>query len=159
MLAGMSPRGRPSRLEVYQRLDVQIAELRERLGGLPSPREAADIWRGIWFEEAHHSTAIEGNTLVLKQVEQLLAEGRAVGNKELSEYLEVKGYADAADWVYGQAIEPEYESDEPLTLAEIRRVHHLAMQPVWNVARIPAPPRTRAPASSAATTSPPFPVG
>ena len=134
----MSPRGRPSRLEVYQRLDVQIAELRQRLGGLPNPREAADIWRGIWFEEAHHSTAIEGNTLVLKQVEQLLAEGRAVGNKELSEYLEVKGYGDAADWVYGQAIEPEYESDEPLTLAEIRRVHHLAMQPVWDVAPHPS---------------------
>jgi hypothetical protein len=32
-----------------------------------------------------------GNTLVLKQVEALLAEGRAVGNKELSEYLEVRG--------------------------------------------------------------------
>ncbi|MCA1601539.1 MAG: Fic family protein, partial [Acidobacteria bacterium] len=86
MLAVVSSRGRPSRLEVYQRFDVQIIELRQRLGGLPSPREAADIWRGIWFEEAHHSTAIEGNTLVLKQVEQLLAEGRAVGNKELSEY-------------------------------------------------------------------------
>ena len=34
----------------------------------------------------------------------LLEEGRAVGNKELREYLEVKGYADAADWVYSQAI-------------------------------------------------------
>ncbi|MGI9000654.1 MAG: hypothetical protein ACR2GH_03205 [Pseudonocardia sp.] len=67
----MSPRGWPPRLEVYQRLDVQIAELRQRLGGLPNPQEAADIWRGIWFEEAHHSTAIEGNTLVLRQVEQL----------------------------------------------------------------------------------------
>lgn len=58
------------------------------MGGLPSPLEAADIWRGIWFEEAHHSTAIEGNTLVLKQVEALLAEGRAVGDKALREYLE-----------------------------------------------------------------------
>jgi hypothetical protein len=58
---------------------------------LPPPGEAEGIWRGIWLEEAHHSTAIEGNTLVLKQVEQLLDEGRAVGNKELSEYLEVRG--------------------------------------------------------------------
>ncbi|MGH3612879.1 MAG: hypothetical protein ACRDRK_09840 [Pseudonocardia sp.] len=62
----MSPRGRPPRLEVYQRLKVQIAKLGERMGGLPNPREAADIWRGIRFEEAHHSTAIEGNALVLK---------------------------------------------------------------------------------------------
>lgn len=133
----VSPRGRPPRLEVYQRLEVQIAELWQRMGGLPNPQEAADIWRGIWFEEAHHSTAIEGNTLVLKQVEQLLAEGRAVGNKELSEYLEVKGYADAAEWVYGQAIEPDHESDELLNLTELRRVHSLAMQPVWDVAPHP----------------------
>lgn len=66
---------------------------------MPTTIEAESIWRGIWLEEAHHSTAIEGNTLVLKQVELLLAEGRAVGNKELSEYLEVGGYATAADWV------------------------------------------------------------
>ena len=65
-----SRRGRPPRAAVYERLKVQIAELRERLGGLPSPDEADGIWRGIWLEEAHHSTAIEGNTLVLKQVEQ-----------------------------------------------------------------------------------------
>jgi Fic family protein len=101
------------------------------MGGLPSPLEAADTWKGIWFEEAHHSTAIEGNTLVLKQVEQLLAEGRAVGNKELSEYLEVRGYADAADWVYGQAIEPgTWETSELITLTEVRYVHEMAMRPV-----------------------------
>jgi hypothetical protein len=83
-------RGRPARATVYERLRIQIGDLRDRLGGLPSPVEAEGIWRGIWLEEAHHSTAIEGNTLVLKQVEQLLAEGRAVGNKELSEYMEVQ---------------------------------------------------------------------
>jgi hypothetical protein len=80
-LAG--PRGRPPRQAAYERLEVQIRELQQRLGGLPSPVEAEGIWRGIWLEEAHHSTAIEGNTLVLKQVQQLLDEGRAVGNKEL----------------------------------------------------------------------------
>ena len=61
---------------------------------------------GYLLEEAHHSTAIEGNTLVLREVELLLAEGRAVGNKALSEYLEVRGYATAADWVYGHGIQP-----------------------------------------------------
>lgn len=131
-------RGRPARVEVYQRLDSQIDELWQRLGGLPSPLEAADIWRGIWFEEAHHSTAIEGNTLVLKQVELLLAEGRAVGDKELSEYLEVRGYADAADWVYRQAISPgSWTAGEVLTLTEIRQVHRVLMTPVWDVAPHP----------------------
>ena len=131
-------RGRPSRADVYDRLRLQITELRERLGGLPSPDEAAGIWRGIWFEEAHHSTAIEGNTLVLKQVELLLAEGRAVGNKELAEYLEVRGYATAAEWVYGQGIEPgDWSGGDLITLTEVRHIHTLAMTPVWEVAPHP----------------------
>lgn len=132
------PRGRPSRQAVYSRLGTQIGELRDRLGGLPSPVEAEGIWRGIWLEEAHHSTAIEGNTLVLKQVEALLAEGRAVGNKELSEYLEVRGYATAADWVYGHAITPdEWAGHGLITLTELRHVHQLTMTPVWDVAPHP----------------------
>jgi fido (protein-threonine AMPylation protein) len=127
-------RGRPPRAAVYERLRVQIRELRERLGGLPSPVEAEGIWRGIWLEETHHSTAIEGNTLVLKQVEVLLAEGRAVGNKELGEYLEVRGYATAADWVYGHGIEPgDWADGNLVSLAEVRDIHALAMTPVWDV--------------------------
>ncbi len=128
-------RGRPPRVAIYERLHVQIGELHDRLGGLPSPLEAEGIWRGIWLEEAHHSTAIEGNTLVLKQVQALLAEGRAVGNKELSEYLEVRGYANAADWVYGHAIQPDKWTDRSLvSLTEIRHVHQLAMTSAWDVA-------------------------
>lgn len=135
-------RGRPPRSEVYERFATQIDELHERLGGLPSPLEAENIWTGIWYEEAHHSTAIEGNTLVLKQVEVLLAEGRAVGNKELREYNEVKGYADAADWVYRQAVAPGDRTDGILTLTELRRVHAMALTPVWDVAPHPdATPR------------------
>ena len=133
-IAPSSRRGRPPRDEVYLRLDTQIAELWQRMGGLPNPLEAQDIWRGIWFEEAHHSTAIEGNTLVLRQVEALLAEGRAVGEKQLREYMEVKGYADAADWVYRQAIQPgAWAAGGILTLTEIRQVHRMAMTPVWDV--------------------------
>lgn len=128
-------RGRPRRDALYLQLDSDIAELWDRFGGLPNPDEAKEIWEGIWIEEAHHSTAIEGNTLVLKQVEQLLHEGRAVGNKELSEYLEVRGYADAASWVYGQAIAPgDWGDGSVLTMTELRRVHQLAMGQVWDVA-------------------------
>ncbi len=136
--SGGHRKGRPPRVALYERLHIQIGELRERLGGLPSPLEAEGIWRGIWLEEAHHSTAIEGNTLVLKQVEALLAEGRAVGNKELSEYLEVRGYANAADWVYGHAIQPGDWTDAGLiSLTELRHIHELAMTPVWDVAPHP----------------------
>ena len=119
---------------MYQRLDTQIRELWQRMGGLPNPIEAAEIWKGIWFEEAHHSTALEGNTLALKEVEALLAEGRAVGAKELREYAEVKGYADAADWVYRQASQPTWTSGDVLTMTELRHVHAVALTPAWNVA-------------------------
>ena len=134
----MTRPGRPSRSSIYARLGTQIDELWNRMGGLPNRLEASDIWRGIWFEEAHHSTAIEGNTLVLRQVEALLGEGRAVGDKELREYMEVRGYANAADWVYGQAIEPgDWSAGEWVSLTEIRRVHEVALEPVWDVAPHP----------------------
>lgn len=100
-------RGGPSRATVYAWLDAAIGELRDRLGGLPSTKESEAIWSEIWHQEAHHSTALEGNSLVQREVEQLLEHGRAVGAKPLREYAEVKGYADAAQWVYGQALDPD----------------------------------------------------
>ncbi len=139
-------RGRPSRSTVYQRLDAALDELNRRFGGLPSPTEATSIWDDIWHEEAHHSTALEGNTLVLREVQQLLDSGRAVGAKPLGEYNEVRGYADAARWVYGQAMEPGDRHDGRLvTLSEVRQVHHTAMTPVWDVAPDPQATSREAP--------------
>lgn len=158
--SGAARRGRPPRTALYERLHVQIGELRERLGGLPSPAEAEGIWRGIWLEEAHHSTAIEGNTLVLKQVEALLADGRAVGNKELSEYLEVRGYATAADWVYSHAIQPgEWSAGAPISLTELRHVHELAMTPAWDVSPHPQATEREGPGSFRVHDIQPFPGG
>jgi Fic family protein len=119
---------------IYARLDEAIKDLNERLGGLPTPAEAEGIWSDLWHQEAHHSTALEGNTLVLVEVRKLLDEGRAVGAKELREYVEVIGYADAAKWVYGQALEPGGWADGLLTMQEVRSIHHQALTPVWEVA-------------------------
>lgn len=153
-------RGRPPREAVYERLHVQIGELRERLGGLPSPAEARDIWRGIWLEEAHHSTAIEGNTLVLKQVAELLNEGRAVGDKELREYMEVQGYGNAADWVYRHGIDPgAWSTEAPLSLTDVRHVHRLALGLVWDVAPHPQASEREAPGSFREHDIEPFPGG
>ena len=135
----MAPRGRPSRASIHQRLAFEVSELQERLGGLPLPTEAEDIWTEIWYQEAHGSTAIEGNTLVLREVAVLLREGRTVGQKQLKDYLEVQGYADAARWVYGQALVPgAWSNGSPLTLTEVRQVHQRAMTPVWEIAPHPA---------------------
>lgn len=133
------PAGRPPREQVYQRLDTQIAELWQRMGGLPSPAEAHDVWDGIWYAEAHHSTAIEGNTLRQDQVDELLREGTAVGNKQLAEYLEVVGYADASRWVYGQALSQWFAPDAPhdapesISMQDVRHIHQLAVGPLWKV--------------------------
>lgn len=130
-------RGRPSREVVYARFATAIAEL-ANYGGLPKPVEAKQLWDDLWHLEAHHSTAIEGNTLVLREVEQLLREGRAVGSKELKDYMEVLGYAEASRWVYEQAVDPgEWEHDGLVNLTEVRRVHALALGKVWEVAPHP----------------------
>lgn len=132
------PRGRPSRATVYARLEAALSELNARLGGLPTPEEADFVWRDIWHLEAHHSTALEGNTLVIREVEALLERGRAVGAKPLKEYMEVQGYADAARWVYAQAHNGEQLTPgELLTLTELREIHATVMGPVWQVAPHP----------------------
>jgi Fic family protein len=124
-------RGRPRRTTVYSATDQSLEDLK-RVGGLPHPAEAEDIWRGIWHEETHNSTAIEGNTLALRQVQLLLEEGRAVGDKELREYLEVQAYGDAAQWVYRQAVgAQDWAGSALLTLTELRQVHRLVVEAVW----------------------------
>jgi hypothetical protein len=139
----VAKRGRPLRAAVHDRLALEIDELRTRFGGLPSPARAEGIWTDIWYQEAHNSTALEGNTLVLKQVERLLKTGHVTGEKQLREYLEVTGYGAAAQWVYGQALTSEgWTSGQLVTLTEVRHVHRLAMDPVWKVA--PHPDATEA---------------
>jgi len=154
------PRGRPSRTTVHERLHDAVEELRGRPGGLPSRMEAEAIWTDIWYHEAHNSTAIEGNTLILREVEALLSQGRAVGDKQLRDYMEVQGYANAARWVYGQAIEPgAWSSAGMLTLAEVRQVHYTAMTPVWEVAPHEAATDEESPRSFRRHNIQPFPSG
>jgi Fic family protein len=131
-------RGRPPRSAVYARLDAALDRLRQRVGALPPPEAAEAVWGEIWHAEAHHSTALEGNTLVPREVAQLLDAGRAVGAKPLKQYLEVTGYAEAARWVYRQALRPgDWRGGGLITVTEVRQVHARVMGPVWEVAPHP----------------------
>jgi fido (protein-threonine AMPylation protein) len=123
---------RPSRETVYERFEQAVGDL-EEIGGLPSLAEAKGIWEDIWYEEAHHSTAMEGNTLIQHEVQLLLFEGRAVGSKEFAAYLEVQGYADASMWVYGQAVRTRDfgQRDRGITIAELREIHRRVVEPAW----------------------------
>src|SRR5215471_18470514 len=85
-----------------------VGEMRALLGGLPTPEQADAIWKDIWYHEAHSSTALEGNTLVRREVEALLKEGNG-------------------GWVSGGLV----------TLTEVRHVHRLVMTPVWEIAPHP----------------------
>jgi hypothetical protein len=108
-------------------------------GGLPALEAARPLWDGLLHMEVHHSTAIEGNTLTLREVGALLNGGRAAGSKELKDYLEVLGYGQAATWVYRQrGGERDWEHGELVTFTEIREVHARCMGPVWDVAPHPA---------------------
>jgi len=156
----MAARGRRSRDAIYRQLAEGVEELNSRFGGLPTPVEAEDIWGDIWYQEAHHSTAIEGNTLVLREVELLLSEGRAVGDKQLAEYMEVIGYADAARWVYQQGLDQgEWSTGHLITLTEVRHVHRLAMAKVWEVSPHPDASPEEAPGSFRRHAIKPFPGG
>ncbi len=154
-----APRGRPSRTAVYQRFATAIDDL-ARYGGLPTPAEAKQLWDDVWHLEAHHSTALEGNTLVLREVEELLQQGRAVGSKELKDYMEVLGYSEAARWVYQQGVEPDDRGrSELVTVTEVRNVHSLAMAKVWEVAPHPSAYPDEAPGSFRQHDIRPFPNG
>jgi Fic family protein len=156
---GRAPRGRPSRTAVFQRFAIAIDEL-GRYGGLPSPVEAKQLWDDVWHLEAHHSTALEGNTLVLREVEQLLEQGRAVGSKELKDYMEVLGYSEAARWVYEQGVAPvEFQHDGLISVTEVRHIHELAMAKVWEVAPHPNAYPDEAPGSFRQHDIRPFPGG
>ncbi|WP_375390342.1 Fic family protein [uncultured Amnibacterium sp.] len=130
-------RGRPSRAAIFEQFAAATTELKA-LGGLPTPQEARPIWDSIWHSEVHNSTALEGNTLVLREVRVLLDEHRATGSKAVKDYLEVQGYGDAARWVYSQARGSDWSAaGELVTLSEIRHIHEVAMTPVWTVAPHP----------------------
>jgi Fic family protein len=128
-------RGRPSIRTVLAQFDAAVSGLQD-YGGLPGADEAKAIWDDIWFLEAHNSTAIEGNTLVLREVKTLLEQNRPVGGKELKDYLEVEGYGKAALWVYSQARRTDIErpKSETIALTEIRNIHERLVSTVWEVA-------------------------
>lgn len=52
--------------------------------------------------------------------------------------MEVKGYGDAAAWVYREALGAgDRRNDSLVTVQEVLHIHHLAMSPVWHVAPHP----------------------
>lgn len=122
--------GRPSLQILLNKLSEE-ARILKRTGGLPSSIEASEIWKDIWLEETHHSTALEGNTLTPRELYRLVEQDRVTGNKEMRYYLEIQGYAQAAKWVYEQAVESAGRKDFKITNAHTSEIHRQLMGLVW----------------------------
>jgi Fic family protein len=134
IMTNSTKRGRPSSRLIFDRF-MAVTKNLDEYGGLPSLKQASGIWDDIWYAEAHNSTGIEGNTLVLKEVKALLQQGRSIGGKKLIEYLEVEGYGKAAKWVYSQARAPKtFITQGLLSITELRFIHELLLESLWKVA-------------------------
>jgi len=95
----------PTSALVYERLDERWPNFAIASVELPLQSRLRDLDLDLVpGGPSLHRT--RGNSLVLRQVETLLAEGRAVGNKELREYMEVTGYADGGEVVLRPGLEP-----------------------------------------------------
>lgn len=118
--------GRPSVEDVLGRLDEEVDLLHQHLGGLPRAVEADQILRQIWIDDVHNSTAIEGNTMTRAQVENVV-ERREI-QADLTEALDVEGYAEAADWVYRHAA--DYQG---VPVSVVSEVHKRIVQLAWHL--------------------------
>jgi Fic family protein len=129
----MTQRGRPPRQRYFEQFAAALDDI-HRCGGLPLPEEARATWKDLWHREVHHSTAIEGNTLVLKEVAALLDTGAVVGAKQHEEYLEVLGYGRAASWVYeNSSRNRDPERHDLVTVTEVKEGHYRALKDVWAI--------------------------
>jgi fido (protein-threonine AMPylation protein) len=123
--------GRLSRQGLLLALDQARADL-QGIGGLPEPMVFQDVWAGIWTEETHHSTALEGNTLRQRQVRMLLESGLVSGQNTFKEVLEARAYGNAARWVYAHAYMGLFDPSGPMiSEAVIREIHNYVVAPVW----------------------------
>lgn len=124
-------RGRPSLITLLDKLIWEVNVFHTELKGFPSMLEANEIWKVIWLEETHHSTALEGNTLNSREVYNLVEQDIVTGNKEMRHYLEVQGYSQAARWVYEEAVAAYKRLDHKIALQHLSHIHQLLMKLVW----------------------------
>jgi len=104
--------------ELLQQLDA----LRQKFFSLqPLPNKVlAKLQEHESVEWTHHSTALEGNTLTLRET-QIVLEGFTIGNKTLREHLEVVDHKEAINFL-------ESCKKEVLTEHLIRQIHSLVLK-------------------------------
>lgn len=112
----MAQRSHSPLLTEVDRLKEQIASLRPLSQG-----EVAALREEFIVEHTHQSTAIEGNTLTLKET-ALVLQGITIDRKPLKDHLEAVGYKDAYEYV-----EQIVKEQKPLSAYEICNIHSLVL--------------------------------
>lgn len=119
---GREKRGRiipPAYAPLFSRVDALKAELSRRRPFTPGEIDA--LRSEFTVEFTHNSTAIEGNTLTLRETAMVL-EGMTIDKKPLKDHLEAVGHRDA--FLYVEALA---KGETPLSAFEIRQIHALVL--------------------------------
>lgn len=109
--------------ETLQEIDLSFFEKQQKelQSKRPLPEIALEnLEDKLEIDEAHNSTAIEGNTLTLGETSLVLTKGLTIGGKTLKEHLEVKGYDKAYQYIRGI-----YDNIEEIDEKIILRIHQL----------------------------------
>jgi Fic family protein len=101
-------------------LAAEVATFREK--GALEPLAARKLEEYFRLQHIHHSTAIEGNRLSLRETEVVLLEGVELGDKPIADQIEVKGLAAAFEFLDQCA-----KQDEPVREIDLRELHRLTV--------------------------------
>ncbi|OBX08608.1 cell division protein Fic [Gallibacterium salpingitidis] len=98
-------------------LKKQIAELRPL-----SISEVQRLREEFIIESSYNSNAIEGNTITLRETVLILKEGITIAEKPIREHLDIIGFKDAFNYIYGLVA-----NNEPLSERVIKDIHSLVL--------------------------------
>lgn len=121
--------GMPAPRKEGESLADALAAVDERKRELDALPLTSDIFaparRRLRVLADHHSCAIEGNTLTLREAAEYLLTGTGPPGKTEREVLEIRGHDDAVE-----AVEGALRTDEPITEEFLLRLHRVLMSPV-----------------------------
>jgi Fic family protein len=106
---------------IWRRVQANLASLNRRR---PLNPELVQRLRGqLRVLHTHHSNAIEGNRLTLRETQIVLEEGITIGGRTLREHFETVNTAHAFDWVW-EAARPKFEWDH----VRLQELHEIVMR-------------------------------
>lgn len=105
--------------ELLRRIDAKRAELNSKRP--LTAGELARLYEDFAVEYTYNSTAIEGNTLTLRETD-LVLRGLTIDKKPLKDHLEAVGHKEAFDYVRELV-----QTQEPVSEYVIKQIHSLVL--------------------------------